>query len=217
MAESMPPPAEANLFDALRQGGAQRLAPVRLRFAEALARRATAHAGAARQVIETRLQAVLAALDTLVAGSQAPAQGTAPARPPRGPLGQLVDGAARRQSAPVAGAPASLEAVPARAGPVADPKTLQFFKRTWSRLSADQRLAQSLASLPGNAGPLNSHHLVHRSLMLMRELSPEYLERFVGHVDALQWLEQADAAAAQEGVGAARATPARKSLPARRG
>ena len=89
---------------------------------------------------------------------------------------------------------------------------MQFFKRTWSRLSVDQRLAQSRASLPDNAGPLNSHHLVHRSLTLMRELSPDYLERFVGYVDALQWLEQANEAAAQEPRPAA----AKKSMAARR-
>jgi len=32
----------------------------------------------------------------------------------------------------------------------------------------------------------------------MRELSPDYLERFVAYVDALQWLEQANEAAAEE-------------------
>ena len=31
---------------------------------------------------------------------------------------------------------------------------------------------------------------VHQSLVLMRELSPGYLERFVAHVDALMWLDQ---------------------------
>jgi hypothetical protein len=220
MAESAPSPAQPDPFDALRERGVQRLAPVRLRFAEALARRAAAHAGAARQVLDARLATLLGALDALVAGSPDGAQVGAGPRPSRGALGTLVDDAARRKSTPLLGGPTSLhEAAPARPGPgpVADAKTLQFFKRTWSRLSADQRLAQSLASLPGNAGPLNSHHLVHRSLMLMRELSPEYLERFVGYVDALQWLEQADAAAAQEGGGTVRAAPARRSLPARRG
>ena len=92
---------------------------------------------------------------------------------------------------------------------------MQFFKRTWSRLSADQRLAQARATLPDNAGPLNSHHLVHRSLTLMRELSPEYLERFVGYIDALQWLEQANEAA-QDSASAARAAGAKKSMAARR-
>jgi len=103
------------------------------------------------------------------------------------------------------------EAAPDKAA-AQDTRTVQFFKRTWSRLSADQRLAQSRATLPENAGPLNSHHLVHRSLTLMRELSPDYLERFVAYVDALQWLEQANEAAAQE----PRPAQAKKSMAARR-
>ena len=54
-----------------------------------------------------------------------------------------------------------------------------------------------------NAGPLNSHHLVHRALLLMRELSPEYLNRFMSYVDSLLWIDQANgsmaaAAAASE-------------------
>ena len=89
-------------------------------------------------------------------------------------------------------------------------RTLQFFKRTWSRLSAEQRLAQSRASLPENAGPLNSQHLVHRSLTLMHALSPEYLERFVGYIDALQWVEQANQAA-EAAVGMKAATPRRNA------
>jgi hypothetical protein len=94
---------------------------------------------------------------------------------------------------------------------VSPARTLEFFKRTWSRLSADQRLAQSRATLPDNAGPLNSQHLVHRSLVLMRDLSPEYLEHFVGYIDALQWVEQSNEAE-EHAVG----TP-RRSAALRRG
>jgi len=143
----------------------------------------------------------------------------APGRPCSAALAELVAHAACQKALPVPGAPAGPRGTStdkAAPGAAADPRTVQFFKRTWSRLSADQRLAQSRASLPGNAGPLNSHHLVHRSLTLMRELSPEYLERFVGYIDALQWLEQANEAAAQEAGAAARATGARKSMAARR-
>ena len=135
----------------------------------------------------------------------------ADARPKRGLLGQLVDEVARRKPQPVLGAvaPSPLPAAPD--GPAPEARTLQFFKRTWSRLSADQRLAQSRAALPDNAGPLNSQHLVHRSLVLMRELSPEYLEHFVGYIDALQWLEQSSEAEEQ-----AAGTP-RRSAALRRG
>ena len=185
---------------------------VRARFVQALARRAAAHAGAgaARRVLDDRLAALT--------GEPSPTAGTSQAEsaiPARGALAELVDHAARQKSAPVLGPAAKpRETSPHKAvtDAAAAVPTLQFFKRTWSRLSADQRLAQSLATLPGNAGPLNSHHLVHRSLTLMRGLSPEYLERFVGYIDALQWLEQSNEAAAQE----LRPAAAKKAMAARR-
>ena len=131
--------------------------------------------------------------------------------PKRGPLGELVAYVARQKPHPVLGTlvPARPEAAD---WSVPEARTLQFFKRTWSRLSADQRLAQSRACLPDNAGPLNSQHLVHRSLVLMRELSPEYFEHFVGYIDALQWLEQSNEAAEQSA-----GMPARRSAALRRG
>ena len=186
-------------------------AAVRARLAQALARRAADHAGAARRVLDAKVAALtddLAATDKVVLPEPAPP-------PRRGPLAELVEEVARGKSAPaLAAGPKARDAKAdkASAGPAADPRTLQFFKRTWSRLSADQRLAQSRASLPENAGPLNSQHLVHRALTLMQALSPEYLERFVGYIDALQWLELANEAAAQDG----RASGARKSMSARR-
>jgi len=64
------------------------------------------------------------------------------------------------------------------------------FKGTWSRLRAEQRLRQVLAQVPAMAGPLNSAHVVNRALQAMRELSPQYLDAFILHVDALLWLEQ---------------------------
>jgi hypothetical protein len=185
---------------------------VRARFAQALARRADARTGAARRLLDDRL-AALAALPPSAQHEPPPAR-AAPS--PRGALAELVAHAARQKTAPVLGAPGEVrETAPDKAA-ASDTRTLQFFKRTWSRLSADQRLAQSRATLPENAGPLNSHHLVHRSLTLMRELSPEYLERFVGYVDALQWLEQANEAAAQEAAGAVRPAAGKRSMAARR-
>jgi hypothetical protein len=185
---------------ALRERGIARRDPVRFRLAEALARRASAYSGAARRGIDDRLAALLERLGG--PDGQAPRAVTATAT--RGPLGELVALLAARRSQTTGGLAG--DAVPqAPRGPATDPATLQFFKRTWSRLSADQRLAQSRASLPDNAGPLNSQHLVHRSLTLMHELSPEYLEHFVGYVDALLWLEHAN-----------ESTPPRKNMPARR-
>ena len=219
MADDAPPPGHDALA-ALRERGADRRDPVRFRLAQGLARRAAAHAGAARRAIEEKLAALLARLD---AGDDAPRGDAGPVRE-RGALAALVDHAARRKgaAATLAAAPRAEDAqagattVAAHPGAAADAGTLHFFKRTWSRLSADQRLAQSRASLPENAGPLNSQHLVHRSLVLMRELSPDYLERFVGYIDALQWLEQSNEAAAQEAANAGRPAAGKRAMAARR-
>jgi hypothetical protein len=67
---------------------------------------------------------------------------------------------------------------------------LDYFRDVWSKVRAEKQLRQSLAPAPGNAGPLNSSSLVHRSLSLMRELSPGYLKQFLSYVDTLSWLEQ---------------------------
>ncbi|RXN85458.1 DUF2894 domain-containing protein [Achromobacter aloeverae] len=66
---------------------------------------------------------------------------------------------------------------------------LDEFQQLWSRVSASMRVQESQFQVPDNAGPLNSSHLVHRSLTLMRELAPGYLQHFLAYVDVLSWLE----------------------------
>ena len=69
-----------------------------------------------------------------------------------------------------------------------------MFKSIWVRLRAERLLHQALAQVPSLAGPLNSSHVVNRALHTMRDLSPEYLDAFMSHIDTLQWLEQASGA-----------------------
>ncbi|MBL8473975.1 MAG: DUF2894 domain-containing protein [Rhodocyclaceae bacterium] len=71
-------------------------------------------------------------------------------------------------------------------------KTVAQFRSVWSKLAADRQVAQSLEQAPDNAGPINSHSLVLRSLERMRYIAPDYLGRFMSYVDTLLWLEQAD-------------------------
>jgi len=175
-------------IDAWRQHGDHRFDPVRFHFIEALARRAANHEGAARHVLDERLQTHIAAYAEALQKSRetpqvAPDDEPAPAR--RSALAELVEHLGQHAAPPAVGSAPS----PASSGEL---KTLSYFKSTWSRLSADRRLHQSLAKVPENAGPLNSHHLVHRALTLMRDLSPEYLNKFMSYVDGLLWLDDAN-------------------------
>ena len=70
-------------------------------------------------------------------------------------------------------------------------RSAQRFRETWERLGAEAAVVQATHRAPENAGPLNSHMLVLRTLGLMRELSPHYLRRFLSHTETLLWLEQA--------------------------
>jgi hypothetical protein len=54
----------------------------------------------------------------------------------------------------------------------------------------EQRLTQTLAKVPDNAGPLNTQRLLHQALTVMRGASPLYLQHFMSHVEALLALEQ---------------------------
>lgn len=65
------------------------------------------------------------------------------------------------------------------------------FQTTWSLIHAEAQVEQATQQAPANAGPLNPHRLVLRTLAMMREISPDYLQQFLSQLDTLQWLEQA--------------------------
>jgi hypothetical protein len=114
------------------------------------------------------------------------------AQPHSGPLAELVrhiDGQTTARGP--AGAKALDAPTPSEGAPMAELKTVQRFRDTWTRLRVDDQLNRSQAKIPENPGPLNSHLLVLRSLHRMQEISPAYLDRFMAHVDALLWLDHA--------------------------
>ncbi len=107
--------------------------------------------------------------------------------PPRSPLAELnahIAQASQAARPPEAGSPD---------GPWPELRSAQRFRETWGRIAAENEVEQASHRAPENAGPLNSHMLVLRTLALMRELSPDYLRRFLSHADTLLWLEQATA------------------------
>jgi hypothetical protein len=67
---------------------------------------------------------------------------------------------------------------------------LRALQQRLSQLSVAQQVQKALSQAPANAGPINSHMLMLRSLEWMRELSPAYLENFMTYADTLLCLEQ---------------------------
>ena len=181
MADSEPTITET--LDAWRARGADWLDPVRFRFLEAMARRAISHDGEARRLLDERLNRLLAVYHAdLAKAAEAKREKTPSSAPVAGGLTELLAHVAERTGVAAGGATAGASEL----------KSLRYFRSTWSRLSADRRLNQSQAKMPENAGPLNSQHLVHRAITLMRDVSPEYLNRLMAYVDTLSWIEQAN-------------------------
>jgi hypothetical protein len=202
------------MLDAWRERGADRLDPARFHFIEALDRRAACHSGEARRILDDRLSRLLEtyAGDLERAASKAADAGSAASlcEPARGALAGLIDYIASHASADGDGTAAGNRVTRPPSWP--ELEVLDYFRETWSRVSTERQLRQSLEQVPGNAGPLNSSSLVHRSLSLMRELSPGYLQQFLSYVDTLSWMEQMNGGGALAGKDAPRAGSARKSV-----
>ena len=191
-----------------------RVDAVRLRFIEAMERRAAGLDGEARRLLDARVAALRAAdgdrvqIERTESGGTPSSDSTQQLDGQRNPLSALVAYIAEQAAARNHGASSDRQSV-AGANPFATTElaSLAYFRSTWSRLSAERRLTRSLATVPENAGPLNSHQLVHRALQTMRETSPGYLHHFMTYVDALLWLDQAGGNSAVGGVAPARAKP----------
>jgi hypothetical protein len=164
-------------------------------------------------LLQARLQQGLAGLE---ASQQGPLQDEVPAPAPTRPNTQAVGGgpSASMPATPLGQlnryiAEATLAAEPGSAsgaGSQRDLRSARRFRETWALISAETQVEQAVHRGPENAGPLNAHSLMLRTLGLMRELSPDYLRRFLAHADTLLWLEQAYGALKQP---AARARPAK--------
>ncbi|GGZ64893.1 hypothetical protein GCM10008101_18290 [Lysobacter xinjiangensis] len=171
----------AAMLATLQQRGADRLDPLCYARIRALSRRAADRDGGLRRVLDARIaelaSACLASLD---------ASHAAPAR----------DGS--RQSARNAFAALHERLAADTASPKAQAATtaLDELHRASATARARSQMRQALDSAPQDAGPLNSTLLVHRALTLMRDVSPDYLQAFMGYVDALAWLDGMTAKAA---------------------
>jgi hypothetical protein len=215
------------LIASLRTAGADRFDPVRLHYIDVLAKRATAHQGSVRRMLDAKLATALAAFRERFEQAQCVARETVARHVQQYPhaaneLQRLLDVGdfnglrqciatlkTREQCASLSAlvrqleqhAPESAYALVGtnaganagtHTGTRSELKTLRKFRNTWSKLSADKQVTQALEQAPANAGPINSHMLVLRSLALMRDISPDYLNRFMSYADTLLCLDQGE-------------------------
>lgn len=212
---------------ALRAAGAARHDPLRFGYLEALARRAAQQPAAVRGLLAGKFAAALADCEQRFTAARQAAQEAltqAGAAHPQAAaeLAQVFESgdfaALRRRIAGLEAGPGPLAELlqhaerhahaDAEAVPVAEPelRAVRNFRDTWAQLSAARQVSHAIGQAPENAGPLNSHYLVLRSLELMRDISPDYLKRFLSYADTLLSLDQAAGQVAAKKPAKPRAT-----------
>ena len=174
------------ILDAWRAQGADRLDPLAFHYLVALQRRMAAHGGDARLLLQEKLSARLNAYAEMLERA-ASKVADVNCTEPTSMLGELTRELDSRTAACNTGN-VTTDATPRHLLP--EMGMLADVRKLWSSVHTRSQVRRSLQSSPENAGPLNSSSLVHRSLTLMREVSPGYLQQFMSYVDALSWLEQ---------------------------
>jgi hypothetical protein len=155
-------------------------------YIETLAQRSQAQSGPAQALLQDKLLHTLQDLEQRLA--------SAPAKPDRasmdGPsaLAQLL-----QEMAPPA-LPAQEALAASRLEPQRESPRVRQFRKQLRQISVQKRVSKAIAQAPHNAGPINSHMLVLRALGLMRDISPDYLNRFMTHADTLLCLQASERA-----------------------
>ncbi len=176
---------------ALRQAGAADFDPVQFHLLQVLARRATVQPASVRRILDCKLVLAIARFQQRLTQGQLKAKNSITMLPSQsisrpGPLGLLAQQTAQNTLKKTAGQSTK------HAQALHDLKSVQYFRTTWSRLNTTRQLAKAMDQAPKNAGPINSHGLVLKSLALMRDASPDYLNRFVSYAETLLILDHYD-------------------------
>ena len=197
----------AALHESLQARGAAQLEPVGWHYITVLSERARAQTGPAQRLLNDKLEMALVRLkDTLDAAptgkasskSNAQEKAGAQSTPAVSPLTALLKDMQTESANPGTGIASTWRAESPR---------IRQFRKQLGQISVQKQVSKAMAQAPQNAGPINSHMLVLRSLGLMRDLSPDYLHRFMGYVDTLLFLD----APATVKVTPKKAVPASKS------
>ena len=179
MTDAPPCPSDAlALLQPAQAAEAAQLDPVGWHYILVLAERTRTQTGPAQALLQAKLSTAVAQLQARLAAPQSP--NTLPASSAASPLSALL----QDMAAPSAQRPWS----PSGHGRLDNPR-VEEFRQQLGKISVQKQVTQAIAQAPQNAGPINSHMLVLRSLGLMRDLSPDYLNRFMAYVDTLLILD----------------------------
>ena len=165
-------PLWSEQIETLRTNGTAERHPVRFAYLEALTRRAAAQPESVRALLEAKIQEAIRELTVPPTDSAAATPDDNASNPLTELLAHITQHANEQPEAPQL-------------------RSIARFQDTWARLSTEQQLTQTLAQAPENAGPMNSQHLVLRSLQRMHDIAPDYLQSFMSYIDTLIWLESA--------------------------
>lgn len=181
-------PSTDELLAQLREAGAPDRDPVGWHYVQALAARSQLQRGPVQAQLRGRLQAALDALaqrlNTLAPTTPAPAARSVPSPA----LAALAKERERLQHAQTPASPSWS----APSTPSPDSPRVRQVRRQLGQMRVQKQLSQALAQAPRNAGPINSQMLVLRALALVRQRSPEYLNRLMTEIDTLLCLEDAE-------------------------
>ena len=207
------------LIESLRLAGADQFDPVRLHYLQVLATRANSHQNFVKRLLDAKLAQALAVFKAQFEQAQSECRDIVAQAAPHYPqaaedlqrllttgdfkaVRRFIDTLKSNANRMTAGdltrylarqSANNDDAHPAfTIGLRAELHTTQYFRETWSKLNVVKRVTQELHHPPPNAGPINSHRLVLRSLATMRDISPDYLSRFTSYVDTLLYLDQFD-------------------------
>ena len=181
------PVSTEELLSTLRQAGAALVDAVGWHYIEVLAERSQSVSGAAQALLNDKLHKMLGEFDARM--------NTEPARSGDGARGSNVS------PSPLALLlqEMSLQATTQPQGGAGSTKPwrgesprVQQFRKQLRKISVQKQVSRAIAQAPQNAGPINSHMLVLRALGLMRDIAPDYLNRFMTHLDTLLCLEEAE-------------------------
>ena len=207
---SAPRPADEDLLALmarLEAAGAESADAVGWHYIRTMAERASTQPVPVHALLHNKLRQAMRELETRLAQKTADANAAdatvthdTQILPPASPLALLLQDMGGSTTADR----------PAPHSPMLQPESprVRQLRQQLRRIGVQKQVSRAMASGPQNAGPINSHMLVLRALGLLRGISPDYLQRFMVHLDTLLCLHDQQAQAA---TPAARSSRSRKS------